>query len=237
MPLPAPAVAWREVSPLSLPVSAVCVAWLLLGAVARAFAAADWEVSPKSSDASTVSTDRADVGVLKTENVPVQVTTIRLTKDNYLRWSAAITMGIVGRGRINYVDGKMTEPPESSSAWDTWFLVDNHVKTWIVNFVPSDIQSFILRKRTPRDVWVILEQIPDAVWGPKTEKQVVWLNDDFEGIRSHILNLEDMVSIEDAYSHIEAEEQRHLVMTGKGGARSSCSERSAVVSRAPMGTP
>ncbi|KAF3776849.1 hypothetical protein EJ110_NYTH47069 [Nymphaea thermarum] len=46
--------------------------------------------------------------------------------------------------------------------------------------------------------------------------------DDFEGIRSHILNSEAMVSIEDVYSHIEAEEQRRLVITKKMGAPFTC---------------
>lgn len=32
---------------------------------------------------------------VKLENIPVQVTTIHLTKNNYLRWSAAITMTLL----------------------------------------------------------------------------------------------------------------------------------------------
>ncbi|KAF3782467.1 hypothetical protein EJ110_NYTH34295 [Nymphaea thermarum] len=111
------------------------------------------------SNSSTVRSDRVDVEASKTENIHVQVTTIRLTKDNYLHWSAAITMGIVGWGQITYVNGKKTEPLEASPAWDMWFLEDNQVKTCIVNFVSSDIQSLILRKKTARDMWVILEQM------------------------------------------------------------------------------
>ena len=40
---------------------------------------------------------RVDVGVPRSENFRVNVTTIQLSKDNYLRWSAAMTMGIAGR--------------------------------------------------------------------------------------------------------------------------------------------
>ncbi|KAF3780415.1 hypothetical protein EJ110_NYTH36805 [Nymphaea thermarum] len=79
-------------------------------------------------DSSAVSTDWVDVRVFKTENISIQVTTIRFNKDNYLRWSAAITMGIAGLGRIIYVNGKKTEPLEASPTLDMWFLEDNQIR-------------------------------------------------------------------------------------------------------------
>ncbi|KAF3780178.1 hypothetical protein EJ110_NYTH39889 [Nymphaea thermarum] len=94
-----------------------------------------------------------------TVNSNIQVTIIRLTKENYLQWSAPITMGIVVRGRITYVNGRKVEPVGTSVASDTRFLEDNQLKTWIVNSVSSDIQTLILRKRTARDMWVILEEM------------------------------------------------------------------------------
>ncbi|KAF3789461.1 hypothetical protein EJ110_NYTH18272 [Nymphaea thermarum] len=115
------------------------------------------------SSSSTVNTDQTDVGISRPENFPVQVTTIRFTKENYLQWSAAITMGIAGRGRIAYVNGRKVEPVATR---DTWFLEDNQLKTWIVNSVSSDIQPLILRKKTVRDMWLILEQM----YGQKKRK-------------------------------------------------------------------
>nr|VVW53386.1 unnamed protein product [Nymphaea colorata] len=46
---------------------------------------------------------------------------------------------------------------------------------------------------------------------------LVGLNDEFENIRSQILNSEESFSIEDVYSHVEAEEQRRLVPLGEEG--------------------
>ncbi|KAF3772051.1 hypothetical protein EJ110_NYTH58727 [Nymphaea thermarum] len=93
---------------------------------------------------STVNTDQTEIGAYRTENVPVQVT---------------MTMGIVGHGWIAYINGRKPEPAETNGVWDTWFLEDNQVKTWIVNSVSVDIQPLILRKKTAKDMWVILEQI------------------------------------------------------------------------------
>ncbi|KAF3775201.1 hypothetical protein EJ110_NYTH50992 [Nymphaea thermarum] len=42
----------------------------------------------------------------KSENLPVQVTSIRLNKDNYLSWSAALEIRITSRGRLSYITGR-----------------------------------------------------------------------------------------------------------------------------------
>ncbi|KAF3784879.1 hypothetical protein EJ110_NYTH27538 [Nymphaea thermarum] len=109
------------------------------------------------SSSSTV--NQTEIGVVRPENVPMQVITLRLTKKNYFSWSPAMTMGIVGRGRIDYIDGSNPEPARTSGVWHTWFLEDNQVKTWIVNSVSPEIQPLILRKKTARDMWVVLEQM------------------------------------------------------------------------------
>ncbi|KAF3778855.1 hypothetical protein EJ110_NYTH42785 [Nymphaea thermarum] len=80
------------------------------------------------SSSSIVNTGQTEVGDFRTENMPVQVTTIRLTKENYFQWSAAMTMGIAGRGKIAYINGRKIEPAETNVAWDTWFLEDNQIR-------------------------------------------------------------------------------------------------------------
>ncbi|KAF3777055.1 hypothetical protein EJ110_NYTH46928 [Nymphaea thermarum] len=60
----------------------------------------------------------------KTENVPIQVTSIRLTKDNYLSWSAALEIGITSRGRLSYITGD--NPPlilRKPTSFDMWVVL------------------------------------------------------------------------------------------------------------------
>ncbi|KAF3771592.1 hypothetical protein EJ110_NYTH59393 [Nymphaea thermarum] len=90
----------------------------------------------------------------------MQVINLRLTKENYFSLSPAMTMGIAARDRMIYSDGSNHEPAKTSGVWRTWFLEDNQVKTWIVNSVSPEIQPLILRKKTARDMWVVLEQMP-----------------------------------------------------------------------------
>ncbi|KAF3791632.1 hypothetical protein EJ110_NYTH12978 [Nymphaea thermarum] len=210
-----------------------------------------------SSSSSTVHTNVPDVGSTRMDNVPVQVTTIQLNKENYLRWSAAITVGIAGKERIAYVNGRKVEPVEGNIAWDTWYLEDNQVKMWIINFVSLEIQPLILRKKTARDMWVILEHM----YGQKKRKVRVYqlmrdvyslrqgtrsvaefyaaLKSKWEDLdyhsdltwKSQILNSNESLSIEDVYARVEAEEQRKLVSNDRRG-----EEQSAFLNRASVGS-
>ncbi|XP_049931297.1 uncharacterized protein LOC116267855 isoform X2 [Nymphaea colorata] len=270
-----------------------CLLQLLHNCSFPYFSSQCWFVIMAESSSSTVNTDHTDVGATRTKNIPVQVTIIRLTKENYMQWSAAMTMGIAGRGRIAYINGRKIEPNETNVAWNTWFLEDNQVKTWIVNSVSPEIQPLILRKRIARDMWVIFEHMYgqkkrivrvyqlmkdiyslrqgehsiadfyaalkskwedldyyfDDTWD-RPQDQVhhlakeweirvflflIGLNEDLEGIRSQILNSDRLPSIEEVYSRVEAEEQRCLIIIGKKGDRISYNERSALVSRGPVG--
>ncbi|KAF3771478.1 hypothetical protein EJ110_NYTH59721 [Nymphaea thermarum] len=114
-------------------------------------------ISMAASSSSTV--NQTEIGGIRTENVPMQVINLRLTKENYFSWSPAMTMGIAARDRMTYIDGSNPEPARTSGVWRTWFLEDNQVKTWIVNYVSLEIQPLILRKKTARDMWVVLEQM------------------------------------------------------------------------------
>ncbi|KAF3771704.1 hypothetical protein EJ110_NYTH59760 [Nymphaea thermarum] len=95
----------------------------------------------------------------KSENLPVQVTSIRLTKDNYLSWSAALEIGITSRGRLPYITGDKPTPNKSDPQWATWALEDSQVKVWIISSVSADIQPLILRKPTSFDMWTVLARM------------------------------------------------------------------------------
>ncbi|KAF3772767.1 hypothetical protein EJ110_NYTH56999 [Nymphaea thermarum] len=221
----------------------------------------------------------------KTENVPIQVTSIRLTKDNYLSWSAALEIGITSRGRLPYITGEKPPPLKSDPQWATWALEDSQV--WIISSVSADIQPLILRKPTSFDMWNVLAkmygrkkrhlrtyQIKRSIyslkqgdlsvaafyaalktkweeldyhvsdeWNCGLDHSLHWekewmdhtflflggLQDEFEPIRSQILNGDDIPGIEEVYARVESEEQRRLVMHPDA---SHGSAPSAFVSRA-----
>ncbi|KAF3789192.1 hypothetical protein EJ110_NYTH09843 [Nymphaea thermarum] len=95
----------------------------------------------------------------KSENLPVQVTSIWLNKDNYLSWSAALEIGITSRGRLSYITGEKPAPSKTDLRWATWALEDSQVKVWIISSVSADIQPLILRKSTAYDMWTVLARM------------------------------------------------------------------------------
>ncbi|XP_049931766.1 uncharacterized protein LOC126409743 [Nymphaea colorata] len=104
--------------------------------------------------------DALDTGShTKGENLPVHVTSIRLNKDNYLSWSAALEIGITSRGRLHYITGEKPAPSKTDSQWPTWALEDSQVKVWIISSVSADIQPLILRKSTAYDMWTVLARM------------------------------------------------------------------------------
>ncbi|KAF3774102.1 hypothetical protein EJ110_NYTH53898 [Nymphaea thermarum] len=198
------------------------------------------------------------------------VTPIRLTKDNYLSWSAALEIRITSRGRLPYITGDKPAPSKTDPQWANWALEDSQVKVWIISSVSADIQPLILRKPTSFEMWNVLArmyghkkrvlrtyQIKRSIyalkqgdlsvasyyaalktkweeldyhvednwdcgsdharhwereWMDRTFLFLGGLRDEFESIRSQILNCDEIPRIEDVYARVESEEQRRQVM-------------------------
>ncbi|KAF3780080.1 hypothetical protein EJ110_NYTH26278 [Nymphaea thermarum] len=171
----------------------------------------------------------------KSENVPAQVTSIRLNKDNYLFWSAALEIGITSRGRLPYITGERPTPSKTDPSWATWVLEDSQVKGDL------SVASFYAALKTK---WEELDYHVNDDWSCGSDHALYWqkewmdmtfiflggLRDEFESIRSQILNCDETPGIEEVYARVESEEQRRQVMHIDSGHGSS---PSAFVSRAP----
>ncbi|KAF3791705.1 hypothetical protein EJ110_NYTH13712 [Nymphaea thermarum] len=158
----------------------------------------------------------------KTENVSIQVTSIRLTKDNYLSWSAALEIGITSRGRLSYITGDKPAPSKSDPQWATWALEDSQGDL--------SVAAFYAALKTK---WKELDYHVNDEWNCGSDHSLYWekewmdrtflflggLRDEFESIRSQILNGDEIPGIEEVYARVESEEQRRQVMhfdTGHG---------------------
>ncbi|KAF3779462.1 Vacuolar sorting-associated protein 52 A [Nymphaea thermarum] len=154
----------------------------------------------------------------KGENLPVHVTSIRLNKDNYLSWSAALEIGITSRGPLHYITGEKPAPAKNDPKWSTWTLEDGQVKVWIISSVSADIQPLILRKSTAYEMWTILACMYGQLdyhtnddWKDASDHALYWekewmdrtfiflggLRDEYESIRSQLLNCDEIPGIEE----------------------------------------
>ena len=54
------------------------------------------------------------------ENPTLQITTQKLDGLNYLTWSQSALMFIRSKGKMGYLNGKITEPMETNPTYDRW---------------------------------------------------------------------------------------------------------------------
>ena len=90
---------------------------------------------------STSTSSPTQTQTLNTDTHPVQITAIRLDRDNYLRWSQSVRMYIRGRGKLGYRTGDKKATATEDPTYVTWDAENLMVMTWLVNSMDEDISS------------------------------------------------------------------------------------------------
>ncbi|KAF3773108.1 Mediator of RNA polymerase II transcription subunit 23 [Nymphaea thermarum] len=216
------------------------------------------EIAPKSDVA-------FDTGSApKSENLPVQVTPICLTKDNYLSWSAALEIGITSRDlRLRYGSsalcplifsllfcGSRLRLSCGMCLRGCRVLRTYQIKRSIYSLKQGDLSvaSFYAALKTK---WEEFHYHVNDNWDCGSDHARYWeeewmdrtflflggLRDEFESIRSQILNCDEIPGIEDVYARVESEEQRRQVMQidpSRGSGPSAFVSRSSVPGQHPV---
>jgi len=89
----------------------------------------------------------------------VQITTIRLNGENFLRWSQSVRMYIRGRGKIGYLTGEKKEPALEDPSHPTWDAENSMVMTWLVNSMEEEISSNYMCYHTAKELWDNVNQM------------------------------------------------------------------------------
>ena len=74
---------------------------------------------PQSSFNNPTTTDPTKVSTHTSESHSVQITTIRLNGENFLRWSQSVRMYIRGCGKMGYLTGEKKAPEEDDPDYAT----------------------------------------------------------------------------------------------------------------------
>ena len=94
-----------------------------------------------------------------TEIHPVQITTIRLNGENFLRWSQSVRMYIRGRGKIGYLTGDAKRPDAKDPAYAVWDAENSMVMTWLVNSMAEEIGANYMCYSTAKELWDNVSQM------------------------------------------------------------------------------
>lgn len=116
-------------------------------------------IVPQSSINNPSSTDVSKISATSSESHSVQITTIRLNGDNFLRWSQSVRMYIRGRGKMGYLTGEKKAPAVDDPAYVTWDAENSMVMTWLVNSMEEDISSNYMCYPTAQELWENVNQM------------------------------------------------------------------------------
>lgn len=119
------------------------------------------DVTSETTTTSTTDTPKKPFETLQhhSNSHSVQITTIRLNGDNFLRWSQSVWMYICGQGKISYITGDKKAPVVDDPLFVTWDTENSMVMTWLVNSMEEDISSNYICYPTAKELWDNVSQM------------------------------------------------------------------------------
>ncbi|KAH0678489.1 hypothetical protein KY284_019574 [Solanum tuberosum] len=93
---------------------------------------------------------------------------IQLTgQENYAIWSRSMRLGLLGKSKLGFVDGKHPREVFPSSLHDLWEKCNAIVLSWIINSIRKDLLSSVIYASNASKVWIDLKERFDKVDGSR----------------------------------------------------------------------
>nr|DAD45368.1 TPA_asm: hypothetical protein HUJ06_003598 [Nelumbo nucifera] len=81
-----------------------------------------------------------------------------LTSENYTSWSRAMTMELLAKNKLGFVDGSIEKLDNIDANFEAWLRANNMVLSWILNAIYRDLAPSILYAESALDVWSDLKE-------------------------------------------------------------------------------
>ena len=88
---------------------------------------------PQPSPSNPIIIDSSKISPTTSESHFVQITTIHLNGDNFLRWSQSVRMYIKERGKMGYLTSEKKALVVDDLNYAIWDAENSMVMTWFVN--------------------------------------------------------------------------------------------------------
>ncbi|KAL5572020.1 hypothetical protein UlMin_021617 [Ulmus minor] len=86
---------------------------------------------------------------------------------NYNSWHRAMSMALIAKNKIGFVDRSISRPEDDDSLLSFWFRCNNMVMSWILNAVSKDIADSIMYVNNACDMWTDLHERFHQSNGPR----------------------------------------------------------------------
>lgn len=116
---------------------------------------------------------------------------LRLTgSDNYALWSRAIRIGLLGKSKLGFVDGRFPKSRFEPELHDLWEKVNAIVLSWIMNVVRPGLLSSVLYASSAHKVWEDLKERFDKVNGSR----ILYLHREVHTLTQGVMTVTDYFS-------------------------------------------
>ncbi|KAM3202137.1 hypothetical protein P3L10_029761 [Capsicum annuum] len=157
--------------------------------------------------------------------VPIQLT----GSENYALWSRSMRIGLLGKSKLGFVDGRHTKEKFEPALYDLWEKCNAIVLSWIMISVSKELLSGIVYASNAQKVWSDLKERFDKVDGLRIfflHKEIttlvqgtssrlmqflMGLNDSYNQCRSQIMMLYPPPTVNKAYSLVISEEGQRVL--------------------------
>lgn len=95
-------------------------------------------------------------------------------ENNYITWENGMTLGLVARRKLAFINGGMQMPSNLlSTECNNWETINGLVLCWIVNAFSPQIQSTLMHSQTAHQAWMDLEGRYNQKNAPKNYLTIV----------------------------------------------------------------
>ncbi|KAF7815825.1 uncharacterized protein G2W53_029794 [Senna tora] len=120
---------------------------------------------------------------------------------NYWAWSIGVKTALEAKDKIGFIDGSMA-PPKDAEEFKKWKKVDSMIKSWLTNSISKEISDLFIFCLSSKALWDILEERYGFLMG---------LTPSYDVIRSQILHLTPLPSVNKAYAMVISDETQRQV--------------------------
>ncbi|XP_075102002.1 uncharacterized protein LOC142177411 [Nicotiana tabacum] len=126
-----------------------------------------------------------------TDTLGSTLISLQLTgSDNYTLWRRAMIIGLLGKSKLGFVDGRFPKSRFEPELHDQWEKVNTVVLSWIMNSIRPGLLSSVLYVSDAHKVWEDLKEIFDKINGSR----VLYLHREIHSLTQGTMTIDDYFS-------------------------------------------
>ncbi|KAL5575800.1 hypothetical protein UlMin_017499 [Ulmus minor] len=83
----------------------------------------------------------------------LHIVSTHLVGSNYNSWNCAMTMALVAKNKLCFVDGSIAQPKIEDSTYGLWSRCNSMIMSWLLHFVSKEIVESIMYLDNGVDIW------------------------------------------------------------------------------------